>query len=279
MTSEIILQAVISGLLMGLIYALIAAGLSLIFGLMEIVNFAHGEHLMLSMFSSFWLWTLLGLDPIFSIPITIAILAVSGILTHYFLIRYILKAKMLVQICATFGLSIFIRSFAQFLWTPDFRNIKDPILSGRIEIGNIFIGQPIAFFLLYLFVNKTETGLALQATAQDRQAAEILGIPSDKMFALGWAIGLGCVAVAGVMLSNYFFIFPDVGVNFALFAFVAVALGGFGSIIGCLYAGIIIGLVESVGGLLIDPSFKLLYVFAIYLAVVIWKPQGMFGRY
>ena len=104
MTSEIILQAVISGLLMGLIYALIAAGLSLIFGLMEIVNFAHGEHLMLSMFSSFWLWTLLGLDPIFSIPITIAILAVSGILTHYFLIRYILKAKMLVQICATFGL-------------------------------------------------------------------------------------------------------------------------------------------------------------------------------
>ena len=109
--------------------------------------------------------------------------------------------------------------------------------------------------------------------------AEILGIPSDKMFALGWAIGLGCVAVAGVMLSNYFFIFPDVGVNFALFAFVAVALGGFGSIIGCLYAGIIIGLVESVGGLLIDPSFKLLYVFAIYLAVVIWKPQGMFGRY
>ena len=288
MTSEIILQAVISGLLMGLIYALIATGLSLIFGLMEIVNFAHGEHLMLSMFSSFWLWTLLGLDPIFSIPITIAILAVSGILTHYFLIRYILKAKMLVQICATFGLSIFIRSFAQFLWTPDFRNVKDPILSGRIEIGNIFIGQPqlyasliclVAFFLLYLFVNKTETGLALQATAQDRQAAEILGIPSDKMFALGWAIGLGCVAVAGVMLSNYFFIFPDVGVNFALFAFVAVALGGFGSIIGCLYAGIIIGLVESVGGLLIDPSFKLLYVFAIYLAVVIWKPQGMFGRY
>jgi len=161
LTSEIILQAVISGLLMGLIYALIAAGLSLIFGLMEIVNFAHGEHLMLSMFSSFWLWTLLGLDPIFSIPITIAILAVSGILTHYFLIRYILKAKMLVQICATFGLSIFIRSFAQFLWTPDFRNVKDPILSGRIEIGNIFIGQPqlyaslmLGCFLFIVFICK-----------------------------------------------------------------------------------------------------------------------------
>ena len=139
MTLEIILQAVASGLMMGLIYALIAAGLSLIFGLMEIVNFAHGEHLMLSMFSSFWLWTLLGLDPLVSIPITVLLLAVSGILTHYFLIRYILKAKMLVQICATFGLSIFLRSLAQFLWTPDFRNVDKPFLEGRIEIANIFI--------------------------------------------------------------------------------------------------------------------------------------------
>jgi len=288
LTLEIILQAAVSGLMMGLIYALIAAGLSLIFGLMEIVNFAHGEHLMLSMFSSFWLWSMLGLDPIISIPITILILAISGILTHYFLIRHILKAKMLVQICATFGLSIFLRSLAQFLWTPDFRNIDKPFLEGRIEIANIFIGQPqlyaslvclVSFFLLYVFVTKTETGLALQATAQDRKAAEVLGVPSNKMFALGWAIGLGCVGIAGGMMSNYFFIFPDVGINFALFAFVAVALGGFGSILGCLYAGIIIGLVESLGGLLLDPSFKLLYVFAIYLIVVIYKPQGLFGRY
>ena len=288
MTSEIILQAIVSGLLMGLIYALIAAGLSLIFGLMNIVNFAHGEHLMLAMFSSFWLWSLLGLDPIFSIPVTILIMGICGVLTHYFLIRYILNAKMLIQICATFGLSIFIRAIAQFLWTPDFRFVDKPLLEGRIELANVFIGQPqlfaslvclFAFAILYLFVTKTETGLALQATAQDRQAAEILGVPSNKMFAIGWAIGLGCVGVAGGMMTNYFFIFTDVGINFALFAFVAVALGGFGSIIGCLYAGIIIGLVESLGGLLIDPSFKLLYVFAIYLLVVIFRPQGLFGRY
>jgi len=272
---------------MGFIYALIAAGLSLIFGLMEIVNFAHGEHLMLSMFSSFWLWALLGLDPIISIPITMLILAISGILTHYLLIRYILKAKMLVQICATFGLSIFLRSLAQFLWTPDFRNIANPLLEGRLEIAGIFIGQPqfyaslvclLSFLLLYIFVNKSETGLALQATAQDRKAAETLGINSNKMFAIGWGLGLSCVSIAGAMMSNFFFIFPDVGVHFALFAFVAVALGGFGSIIGCLVAGIIIGLVESLGGLLIDPSYKLLYVFFIYLIIVIYRPQGLFGR-
>ncbi len=288
MTTEIILQAIVGGLLIGLIYALIAAGLSLIFGLMEIVNFAHGEHLMLSMFSSFWLWSLLGLDPVFSLPFTVLLMAVCGVLTHYLLIRYILKAKMLIQICATFGLSIFLRSLAQFFWTPDFRNVEQPLLEGRLEVGGLFIGQPqlaagvvclAAFLLLYLFVTHTETGLALQATAQDREAAEILGIPSDRMFALGWAIGLGCVGVAGAMMSNYFFIFTDVGVNFALFAFVAVALGGFGSIVGCLYAGVIIGLVESLGGLLIDPSFKLLYVFAIYLLVVTLRPRGLFGRY
>lgn len=288
MSFEIIAQAIVSGLMTGLIYALIAAGLSLIFGLMNIVNFAHGEHLMVSMFASFWLWALLGLDPVFSIPVTILLMALCGVLTHYFLIRYILKAKMLIQICATFGLSIFIRALAQYLWTPDFRIVDQPLLEGRIEIANLFIGQPqffaslvclAAFVVLYLFVTRTETGLALQATAQDREAAEILGIPSNKMFAIGWGIGLGCVGVAGGMMTNYFFIFTDVGVNFALFAFVAVALGGFGSIIGCLYAGIIIGLVESLGGLLIDPSFKLLYVFAIYLLVVIYKPQGLFGRY
>ena len=288
MTVDIILQAIVAGLMMGMIYALIAAGLSLIFGLMEIVNFAHGEHLMLSMFSSFWLWQLFGLDPLYSVPVTILLMALCGVVTHYFLIRYILKAKMLIQICATFGLSIFMRSVAQFLWTPDYRSIEDPLLEGRLELGSIFIGQPqlyaslvclIAFIGLYLFVSKTRTGLALQATAQDRHAAEIMGIPSNRMYAIGWAVGLGCVAVAGAMMTNYFFIFTDVGIYFALFAFVAVALGGFGSIIGCLYAGVIIGLVESLGGLLIDPSFKLLYVFVIYLLVVIYRPQGLFGRY
>ena len=277
-----------NGLMLGVIIAVSAVGLSLLYGVTRIVNFAHGEHLMLSMFSSFWLWSLFGLDPLYSIPVTILLMAFCGVVTHYFLIRYILKAKMLIQICATFGLSIFLRSIAQLLWTPDYRSVENPLLEGRIELGSIFIGQPqlyaslvclIAFIVLYLFVSKTKTGLALQATAQDRHAAEIMGIPSNKMYALGWAIGLGCVGVAGGMMTNYFFIFTDVGIYFALFAFVAVALGGFGSIIGCLYAGVIIGLVESLGGLLIDPSFKLLYVFAIYLLVVIYRPQGLFGRY
>jgi branched-chain amino acid transport system permease protein len=283
----LIIQAVVSGLLMGLIYALVAVGLSLIFGLMEIVNFAHGEFLMLAMFAAFWFWVL-GLDPLLSLPLVALILGLAGFVTHYCIIRRLLDAPMLAQVCGTFGLAVALRAGAQFLWSPDFRTVTNPIIAGRVQIGGVFIGQPqlvaggiclLAFILLWLFVTRTETGLALQATAQDRQAASVMGIPTERMSALGWAIGLGCVGVAGSMLSTFFYIFPDVGVNFALLAFVAVALGGFGSILGSLVAGVLIGLVESLGGLLLDPSYKTLIVFALYLAVVLVRPTGLFGRF
>lgn len=288
MTSDLIIQAVVSGLLMGLIYALVAVGLSLIFGLMEIVNFAHGEFLMLAMYTAFWLWALAGLDPLLSLPLVAALLAAAGALVHLGLIRRLLKAPMLAQVCGTFGLAVALRAGAQYLWTPDFRTVANPWVAGRVEIGPIFIGQPqlvagavclLAFVALWLFVTRTETGLGLQATAQDRQAAAVMGIPTERMSALGWGIGLGCVGVAGTMLSTFYYIFPDVGVNFALLAFVAVALGGFGSILGSLVAGVLIGLVESLGGLLIDPSYKTVIVFALYLAVVISRPNGLFGRF
>lgn len=287
MSTDLIIQAIISGLLMGLVYALVAVGLSLIFGLMEVVNFAHGEFLMLAMFASFWLWALAALDPLLSLPLVAAMLGVAGVLVHYGIIRRLLKAPMLAQVCGTFGLAIALRAGAQFLWTPDFRTIANPLIAGRVQIGPIFIGEPqlvagavclLAFVLLWLFVTRTETGLGLQATAQDRQAAEVMGIATERMAALAWAIGLGCVGVAGTMLSTFFYIFPDVGVSFALLAFVAVALGGFGSILGSLVAGVLIGLVESLGGLLLDPSYKTLIVFGLYLGVVIVRPNGLFGR-
>jgi branched-chain amino acid transport system permease protein len=287
LSREFIVQAIVSGVLMGLIYALVAVGLSLIFGLMEIVNFAHGEFLMLAMYASFWFWVL-GLDPLFALPIVAALLALAGLIVHYGIIRRLLTAPMLAQVCGTFGLAVALRAAAQFLWTPDFRTITNPLVAGRVQVGGIFIGEPqliagaiclLTFVLLWLFVTRTETGLALQATSQDRQAAAVMGIPTERMSALGWAIGLGCVGIAGTMLSTFFYIFPEVGVNFALLAFVAVALGGFGSILGSLVAGVLIGLVESLGGLLINPSYKTLIVFALYLTVILVRPMGLFGRF
>jgi branched-chain amino acid transport system permease protein len=230
----------------------------------------------------------LGLDPLLALPLITLLLGLAGLLVHYGIIRRLLTAPMLAQICGTFGLAVALRATAQFLWTPDFRTITDPLVAGRVQIGPIFIGQPqlvagaiclLAFVLLWLFVTRTETGLGLQATAQDRQAAAVMGIPVERMSALGWAIGLGCVGIAGTMLSTFFYVFPDVGVGFALLAFVAVALGGFGSIMGSLVAGVMIGLVESLGGLLVDPSYKTLIVFGLYLSIVLVRPMGLFGRF
>jgi branched-chain amino acid transport system permease protein len=287
-TSELVLQGVVGGLLMGFVYALIAAGLSLIFGLMEIVNFAHGEMLMLAMFASFWTWALWGLDPLLSLPLTAGLLAALGWATYRGLVRFILDAPMLAQIFATFGLAVFLRSGAQALWGADFHLVKEPLVEGRLVAGGVFVGLPqlvasggalLAFGLLYLFITRTETGLALQATAQDRQAASLMGIDTQRMFALGWAVGGACVGVAGGLLTTFFYVFPEVGAPFALLAYVAVALGGFGNVPATLAGGVVVGLVEVLGGLVFDPSLKLIGVFGLYLVVVLWRPQGLFGRF
>ncbi len=259
---------------MGLVYALVAAGLSLIFGLMELVNFAHGEFLMLAMYVTFFAWSLAGLDPIVGAPVAAVALGSLGWLTYHGLIRRVLAAPMLAQIFATFGLGVFLRNGAQFAFGVDFLTVKDPWLAGRISLGGLFIGLPqagasvaalAAFLGLYLFLSRTETGLALMATAQDRQAASLMGIDTQRMF--------------GALLAMFFYIYPDVGAPFALLAYVTVALGGFGNVAGTLAAGVVVGLVEALAGLLIPPAFKYSVVFVLYLVVVLWRPQGLFGRF
>ncbi len=288
MTAEVLLQSVISGILMGFVYALIAAGLSLIFGLMEIVNFAHGEFLMVAMYCTFWAWALWSVDPLLSLPLTTVALFLLGVLTYLGIIRWILDGPMLAQIFATFGFAIFLRSGAQLLFGVDFRLIKNPWVQGRISLGGLYLGLPqltvslaalLAFGFLYWFLTRTETGLALQATAQDRQAASLMGINTDRMFALGWGIGAACVGVAGSLLTIFFYVFPDVGATFALLAYVAVALGGFGNVPATLAAGVIVGLVEVLGAILIAPALKYSIVFLLYLVVVLWRPQGLFGKF
>ncbi len=287
MTAEIVAQSLVSGLLMGFVYALIAAGLSLIFGLMEIVNFAHGEFLMLAMFATFWAWSLGHLDPLVTLPGAAALLFVVGVLVYKGIISRILGAPMLAQVFATFGLAVFLRSGAQFLWTPDFRLVQTPWVSGRLSLFGLFVGTPqltaalaalAAFALLYGFITRTETGLALQATAQDRQAAALMGIDTEWMFALGWGLGAACVGVAGALLANFFYVFPDVGALFALIAYVTVALGGFGNVPATLAAGICVGLVEVLVGLW-APAFKYVGVFVLYLVVVLVRPHGLFGKF
>ena len=286
MQPEILIQLLVSGLLMGFIFSLIAVGLNLIYGVMDIVNFAHGDYLMLSMYTAFWLYTLWGVDPLFSLPVCIVLLFVIGWGTYQLIIKRVLKAPMLAQIFSTFGLMVFLRNAALMAFTSDYRAVGESLVTGRIGIGGVFIPTPqlvasvgaiLTTGVIYWFIHRTEMGMALMATAEDAEAASLMGINSDRMYALAWGMGAACVGVAGALLSTFYYIFPEVGYLFGLLAYVIVALGGFGSIAGAFIAGIIVGVVEVLFGFLIAPAFKYVFVYLIYLIVVIVRPQGLLG--
>lgn len=290
MTLSVIAQVVVSGLLIGLIYALIAAGLSLIFGLMDVVNFAHGEFLMTAMYTTFGLYLVLHLDPILLVPAVALAMAGLGVVVYRLVVRRALAAKVnagMVQIFATFGLAIAMRGLAQLLWTPEYRSIKDSVVADRtLDIGGVFLPLPqlaagavclAAFLILYLVIRRTDFGRALEATREDSEAVSLIGIDRHKIFALGWGLGAAAVGVAGAMLATFYYVHPGVGATFALIAYVTVATGGFGSLAGALAAGLLVGLVESVSAVVIEPALKQLGIFALYLIVVLLRPRGLFG--
>jgi branched-chain amino acid transport system permease protein len=291
MSTEALLQVIASGLLMGLIYALIAVGLSLIFGLMDVVNFAHGEFLMVAMYATFGLWVATKIDPMLLAPVVTALLFVLGALAYMGVIRYAMRAKAnigMVQIFATFGLAILIQGLAQYFFTPDYRSITSSWLGGRtFDIGGIFLPLPqiygglisiLVFVGLYLLMSRTDFGRALEATREDQGAVALVGIDRNRVFALGWGLGAALVGLAGAVLAIFYYIHPQVGGTFALIAYVTVALGGFGSVFGALVAGVIVGLVEALTAVFFPPALKSVGVYALYLAVVFVRPSGLFGR-
>ena len=287
MTAEILFQTLASGVLIGLIYALVAIGLTMIFGVMDIVNFAHGEFLMLGMYSAFWLFALYALDPLVTLPLTVLMLFAFGVLLYRLVIVRIVNAPMLSQIFTTFGIMILLRGVAQFLWKPDFRSIENSMVSGTVQALGVQVGRPqlvagigaiLVTAVIYFFLNKTRLGAALEATASDKEAARLMGIDSHRMFSLAWGIGAACAGAAGVLLSTFFPIFPDVGANFILLAFVVVNLGGFGSVSGAFWAGILVGVIEVMGGLLLGPQYKMAIVLVLFLGVLMFRPQGLMGK-
>jgi branched-chain amino acid transport system permease protein len=275
---------------MGLIYALVAAGLSLIFGLMDVVNFAHGELLMLAMYATFFLNAWAGLDPLILLPVVAAVMFALGVAIYRGLISRALGVRFnrgMVQIFVTFGLAIFIRGAAQLAFGGDFRSVGTSWLANRtVDLHGVYIPLPqlaasvvclIAFAALFA-IGRTEFGRALEATREDRDAVALIGIDRDRIFAIGWGLGAGAVGVAGTMLAGFYYVSPNVGANFALIAYVTVALGGFGSMLGALVAGVLIGEVEAVTAQLLEPSLKQVGMFAIYLLVLMVRPRGLFGK-
>ena len=288
MQIEALSQVIISGVLIGFVYALPAVGLSLIWGLMEIVNFAHGDFIMIGMYIVFWLWSLFNIDPLLGLPIAAILLFMVGVLTYRIIIKRVLHASMVTQIFATFGLGLVLRSSAQFLWSANYRMIDNPIASGMFKIGNLVIGIPqliagvVALaitLLLYIYISYSETGRALTATSENREVAELMGIDTHRMFALGWGIGGACVGASGALLAMYYYIYPEVGLMFGTISFIAVAFGGFGSFLGTFLAAVALGIIQVAGSFYISTAYKLAFVYALYLIVVVSRPRGLFGRW
>jgi branched-chain amino acid transport system permease protein len=280
-------QVMLDGLLAGMLYALVAAGLSLIWGVMDVINFAHGEFLMVAMYLSYWLGFLAHIDPIISWVASGAFVFILGALTYRFIVSRCIGKAAMAPLLATFGLSLFLKNFCLNRFSPNFRILQTTVLEGKkIILGNIVVGLPqlvtglfslTILFALYFLMKKTRLGWAIQATAMDREAAELMGINTDRIYLLVFGLGGACVGIAGGLLTSYLAVHPEVGALFGLIAFLIVAMGGFGSIPGALAAAIIIGLVEALAGFYIAPVFKYVAVFAIYLAVIMVRPKGLFG--
>lgn len=286
MFSAELAQTLLSGVLMGLIFSLVAVGLTLIWGIMDVVNFAHGDFLMSGMYISYWMYALWRVDPLLSLPVSAVLLFAMGVVVYRLVIRRILGAPMLIQIFATFGIMILLRYLAFYFFKPNYRSIQQTLLSGNIDLGGVYLAIPqlaaaVGAFLttgaVYVLIHKTRVGGALQATAEDREAAALMGIDTDRMFTLAWGIGAATAGIAGSLLSTFFYIFPEVGGIFGLIAFVAVTLGGFGNVAGAFVAGILIGVVEAMAGYLYDPALKTVFVYVLFLGVLFFRPQGLLG--
>jgi branched-chain amino acid transport system permease protein len=291
----IVIDALLQGILMGLLFALVALGLTVIFGVMDIVNFAHGEFLMLGMYTAYFTSLLIGVDPLFALPASAIMGILLGLASYYWFIKYLLRGPAIAQLFGTFGLMLFLRYLAQFLFGIDYRILQKGILVGKSYAVGPFIFDAtklaagvlslIAFAFVYYILNKTKVGKALQATALNKEAASYMGIKTDKMNALAWAIGGGTVGVAGGLLVNFYYVYPTVGLLFVMIAFACVAMGGFGSIKGVFFAGLLVGILEMVfpvfgqliGSDFLGPHFKFTVVYLAYFIIVVVRPQGLFG--
>jgi branched-chain amino acid transport system permease protein len=283
----IFLQSLLSGVLIGGAYALIGVGLTIIFGVMRIINFAHGDLVMLGMYASYFLFTLGNVDPFVSIVFVFPLLFLFGAILQKTVINKVLNALPQNQILLTIGIGLILSNTMMLLFTSDYRIISTTYSSGSFRLGEISVSTPLLLSfvitaavtaVLYWFLLKTDTGQAIRATAQDRDAAQLMGVNVKRMSVLATGIGAGLAAVAGSLISPTYYIFPQVGQPFTLKAFVIVVLGGMGSVMGATVGGVLIGATESLAGAYISSGLKDLVVYVLFLLILLFKPAGLFGK-
>jgi branched-chain amino acid transport system permease protein len=282
-----LLQVIAGGLLLGAVYALFSSGLTLVWGMMNIVNFAHGDFVMLGMYVAFVVYTVFGAGPWLGAPLAVLVLATLGVVVYFGLIRGIMKGPMLAQILGTFGLALLLR-YSVFWWFgANFLSLPENLVGGtfdllglRIQASRLLAGT-VALLVtlgLHFLLTRTSLGSKMLAVAEDSTAAQLMGIRPDSMQAIAWAIAAGATGLAGALIATFFYIVPTVGETLAIVAFVTVSLGGFGSVPGALVAGLAIGVIESLSAFLIGAVYKDMVVYTLFLGFLWFRPQGLMGK-
>jgi branched-chain amino acid transport system permease protein len=271
---------------MGALYAMIGIGLTIVFGVMRIINLAHGEMVMLGMFGAFWSQKLWGFDPFLSILVWAPLLFLLGVLVYRFLLRKIIPGGELNTLLYTAGLSLLVANLALLLWTGDYRTISlDYAITPMRPLGiavpvALAIGFGIAVaitFALWLFLGRTDIGRAIRATSQNKEAAILMGIDVERVAALSFGLGTALAGAAGVLLAPSLYLYPTVGELVIVKSFVIVVLGGLGSVPGAIAGGILLGLVESLGAVYVSATYKDGLGYVIFLLVLLYRPSGLFG--
>jgi branched-chain amino acid transport system permease protein len=279
-------QVIINGLLKGGLYALMAMGMSLIWGVMNIINIAHGSFIMLGAYLTYWLFVGLGLDPFVSLPLSMAVIFMLGWLLQKYLINFVVQADIFITLLLTFGIELLINNLALLFWTADVRKVdvsygaaNFPLFGITIPVVRLaaFILALVISAILFYIMNHSRLGRAIRATSQELEAAKLTGVKVGNIYAITFGIGTALAAAAGTLWSILFPISPTMGGILTLKSFVVTIIGGLGTMLGPLIGGLILGVVEALGTNWFGSTYENLISFSIFLLVLIFMPRGILG--
>ncbi len=282
-----LLQALIDGLLIGGVYAVISIGLTLVFGVIGIINFAQSQFLMVGMFIAFFAWKYLGLDPLIGSLLSFAVVFVIGVLVQKFLIDKVLKAPEVAQIFLTVGLLITVENLALILFGSEFRSVQTPYQTSSLSLGPLLFNVPylaafacscVVGIAVWWLLRKTWWGWAVRATAQDPMAAQLVGISPRRMHQVAFGLGVGLTALGGAVILPYLTVSPTIGDQFSVLMFTVVVLGGLGNVLGAVVGGLAVGMIQSLSALVMPIQLQNLALFVIFILVLAMRPEGLLKR-
>lgn len=283
----VFLQALINGILLGGVYAAYSAGFSLIFGVMGVVNLAHGELIMLGAFTSYWMFVAFNMDPYFTVPFAMVFLFIFGYCLQKYIINRVIEMPHIMSYILTFGIHLVVANAALQLWSHDFRSITTSYSGANAAFGglNIPYSRLITFMMalaiiwaLWFVLSKTETGRAIRATAMDKEVARLMGVNIREIYAVTFGIGAAVTGLAGASISPFVIIFPEMGLGYTITAFCVVVLGGMGYMPGALWGGLILGVAQSLAATYLSGGISVALTFLILFFVLIVRPAGIVGK-